>query len=366
MLNEYELVKRISSDLKIFKFSCESNETYKSRLIYSAVAEWARSMLSNKSFFDVNNYENYKDKGVDKLHIIKRLTQISHAMIFSIYCERRWFEKFTNEIEIAKDISGDLAKKVLKDMIFINEFPKVKQDNTNELGRHRHISIPNRYILFNKRCLILGGGQSDYKDKIIFSGCGRWIEDNNLIKKIKFTDEYCLQLDLKIYYNSLIKNAAWSKTESLFLKQLKIFDLKSSYFNQYEKGWVIDYSNSLEDDVYIGKKDNSYYLIKKYLNKMEIASLNSEWYGNEREILRVIYSMRKIKNIQTFYKLNVGNDFVKIKLENPVPKSEEIILKLASWELENMNNKNERIMRVDLWNEIKEIFILLGLTEKEY
>ena len=99
---------------------------------------------------------------------------------------------------------------------------------------------------------------------------------------------------------------------------------------------------------------------------MEIASLNSEWYGNEREILRVIYSMRKIKNIQTFYKLNVGNDFVKIKLENPVPKSEEIILKLASWELENMNNKNERIMRGDLWNEIKEIFILLGLTEKEY
>lgn len=168
------IARKISSDLNLYKYNSESKKEYGNRLIYTALAAWARTLVLGESYTDLENetkYENADYHNVDIMHIQIRLTQISYGLLMSIPNSKKWFDN--NKIE---DQSRILASSIIEDLIFCYELSRL-----NDI--RRLTNSPIRYANFKDNQLILGGEQWKMPNKKLISvGLGRWIQIPNLNK----------------------------------------------------------------------------------------------------------------------------------------------------------------------------------------
>ena len=99
MNSKYEIINSISCDLKIKKYVKEDEEKFISRIIYSALGTWIKSVTLDKEIL----VENSDTVGVSKIHINNRCKPFLDSMIELFPITKKWFypdEKSENPIKI--------------------------------------------------------------------------------------------------------------------------------------------------------------------------------------------------------------------------------------------------------------------------
>ena len=93
-MNE-ELIRKIASDLKIYKFRLESEEEYNQRLIFSAGAIWAKTLLYGDSINDFNETKSYIN--VDKRYVHYYLSKVINAYLNIMSINKNWLGDSQNK-----------------------------------------------------------------------------------------------------------------------------------------------------------------------------------------------------------------------------------------------------------------------------
>lgn len=336
------------------KFSHESNEEHGNRLIYTALASWARTLVLGNSYTDLNDenkYINASYHNVDIMHIQVRLTQIAYAMLNVISYSKDWI----NNGDIIEQ-SSNLASNIIEDLIFCYELTQL-----NDI--RRLTNSPIRKANFKNSQLILGGEQWKISNKAMFSvGLGRWVK---VVKPIKNYKEVFNLIDYTSneYLNTLSESAFWK--ESNLEGQYKIFKVGSGLF--YYQAWHDFNASRFPNGISLLKSadvDGGYFLVKKDKSIVSTARLD-KWYYEENEIYRIMYSLDSKNNTPAIFKAKIYDDYVLLHCHSKLPNSEMRILMMSSWPKRFYNDIYYRIVPKFLWCEIKDILDDLGI-EIEY
>jgi len=348
------LIKRISADLGIHRYNGETEEEYGHRLIYSALAAWARTLVLGESYTDLGNeMEEAYYHNVDRMHIQARLSQIAYGLLSAIpYCDT-WIEGSTVE-----DQSSQLASQIIENLIFCYEL--------SPLNNPRRLTIaPSRIINFKNVQLILGYKKlQDTDNKVKCAGVGRWI----LVKKEaeNFKDVFSIPNYIHDdYYFKLLDSAHWQEID--FKGNYKIFKTGTGRF--YSKAWrdcnieKLPHGISLlrSDDV-----DGGYLLAKREGNRTYIAPLD-KWYYEEKELYRLMYILDKHNGTPAVFKAQIYTDHVLLHCHSLLPNPEMRVLILSSWPKRSYKDIFYRIVPIFIWEELKMILTDLGIKiECEY
>ena len=344
------IVRKISSDLNINKYNNESNEEYGNRLIYTALAAWARTLVLGKSYADLDDearYANADYHNVDIMHIQVRLTQIAYGFLMSTLHSKDWF--INSRI---KDQCSDLASNIVENLIFCYELSKLND-------ARRLTNSPIRYANFKNNQLILGGEQWKRSGKKVISvGLGRWIQTAKSLenyKEIFNLPDYTSNE----YYNILLNSALWK--ESNLGGQYKIFKVGTNLF--YNKARYDFNISKLPQGIFLLKNievDGGYILVKKDKNELYTARLD-KWYCDENETYRIMYALDNNNETPAVFKVKTYDDYVVLHCHSRLPNSEMRILLMSSWPKRSYNDVFYRIIPKFLWSEIKDMLTSLGI-----
>jgi len=345
------LISRISTDLNINKYDNETDEEYGNRLIYTALAVWARTLVLGESYSDLDNETEKKTvyyHNVDRMHIQSRLSQIAYGMLMTIPHCKTWVGDSSIEEQ-----SNHVASKIIESLIFCYELSQL-----NDV--RRITNSPNKIANFKNNRLILGGQKWQEDGKTIISvGLGRWIPvaggcEN--YKEIFNLPNYTPDE----YYNILIDSALWK--ESSLDGQYKVFKMGTGLF--YNKAWVDLNISKLPRGMYLLKKidiDGGFLLLKKEREKIYTARLD-RWYYDKKEIYRIMYVLDKHNNTPATFKAKIYDDCVLLHCHSPLPNSEMRILLMASWPKRYCDDIYYRVIPRFIWNEVKMVLTNLGIN----
>ena len=359
-MNYNSLVSRISTDLKINKYDNETNEEHGNRLIYTALAAWARTLVLGESYADLDNQTENTTiyyHNVDIMHIQSRLTQIAYGMLMTIPHCKTWIANRSSHNASIEVKSSHIASEIIKSLIFCYEL--------SPLNNIRRITkSPSKIVTFKKHQLILGGEKWRERDKAIISvGLGRWTK----MSEERADENYRQIFNLPNYtpdeyYYSLLNSALWK--DSNLDGQYKIFKTGTGLF--YNKAWVDLNISKLNHGMYLLKStdiDGGFLLIKKERDKIYTARLD-KWYCDENEIYRIMYVLDHHNNTPTIFKAEIHDDYVLLHCHSVLPNSEMRILLMSSWPKRYYDDIYYRIIPKFIWDEIEMVLANLGIKIK--
>jgi len=339
-----EIINQISTDLKIKTYEGEPVYEYHSRILYTALAQWMRYSILDKTNNDMNG--NIKSKK----YILRRGMGILDNFI-SLYpmCYKYFYPEDGKGIPKKRPIE-ELRKKMLNcgELLEIN--PK------------GYVTLPTNY------------------QKPIFSGITREYGINNdasslyigVTKIIKETERKFIDLNIvdpNDYLNWLNSKSNWEVYKnpddfSVFNPRLKRIPSNS---------WVkyVDY-HIINDKVLLARRESrlngmkfDYFLLKKdEAGNTYISRLNSilcDWKEERRIILALRNQLNN--NIEA-----VVRDFGAVKilrLYTRLPLKEEIILDTFCWPRKDIFNKIEYTVSIEIWEYINEILKSINIVIKE-
>jgi len=341
------LRQRISSDLNVNQFECETEEDYGNRLIYSALVAWARVQILGKSYTDISaeneiltDYHN-----IDIMQIQTRLSQVAYAMVSVIKHKNEWMKN--NDLETA---SNELASSIIEQLILCYELSK--------LGKRRLTISPPKAAVFHDNQLALGGtGWENFYSV----GVGRWA--STISPLVDYKDVFCIPACSCIqYYNMLINNANWIENE--LNSTYQIFNIGTTGW--YSKAWIEFNKSKIPKGVSILKNmetDGGYFLIKNDAEGILSTRLDN-WYFDEKEIYRILYSLNAVNKTPAIFKAKNNDDHILLHCNSSLPNAEMRILWMASWPYNTYDDIFKRIIPKFLWCDIEKCFNDLGIVIK--
>ncbi|MBU3203603.1 hypothetical protein [Clostridium algidicarnis] len=345
------LIKKMSADLNIIRYDNESEEQYGDRLIYCAVVSWARVMVLGKSYTDLNGeteYINADYYNVDIMHIQSRLTQVVQGMLMVIPHSEHWFPKGG---------SSKFASYIIENLIFCNELSKLNDSR-------RLTCSPTRKAIFKNRQLILGGIEwKKYNEELLSIGFGRWCLAQNTTenyKEIFNLPDY----HYNEYYNDLLSSSMWE--ENKLIGQYKIFKVETGSF--YTNAWKEFISCNLIEGISLLKStevNGGYFLARKDNDGIFTARLD-QWYYDENEIYRIMYSLDSHNGTPAKFKVKVYYEYVIVHIHSILPNAENRILLMSSWPNRSYDDKYYRVIPLIIWDEIRGVLTGLGIKLEFY
>lgn len=342
------LIKQISFDLNIGKYSDETNEEYGNRLVYTALAAWARNLVLGESYTDLNeeaansNYHN-----VDIMHIQSRLTQIAYGMLTVIPHSKTWFGNGSIEIQ-----SSTIASNIIDNLIFCYELSRLND-------ARRLTNSPIRNAAFKNNELVLGGEQWQNSNKTLISvGLGRWMQDTKCsenYKEIFNLPNYTYDE----YYHILLDSVLWK--ESNLDGKYKIFKTGTGLF--YNKAWQDFIKGKLARGLSLLKSievDGGYLLVNRDKDQIYSARLD-KWYYEEKEIYRIMYMLDSHNETPAIFKAKKYNDYILLHCHSILPNPEMRIILMSSWPGRFFNDFYYRIIPNFIWDEIENLLTNLGI-----
>lgn len=350
MLNESTLLSTLKRDLKIKQFQNEIESQYCNRIIYTTGACWARSLLLDKSLSNISDSETDIVHGVGRLHISERLTKIIYGLIRILPCDYKRNNIENDDYLLTK--SKEIANDIIRKMKYCYEISDVDG---------RFLTTKVQRLGFNNKTLILGGNECQSNSSLIFTGIGKW---STISEKDKSYHELWDIPESHVeYLKSLIENIPLK--ESSIPDDILIYKYHNGGYGITDKFWSNQRISKLSSGVYIGKTESGkLYLINKDNNDIRSILLN-EWYLDTMTYMRIIYASANVQGFIPSVKVHIESDHVELSPNCILPKPENRIIRLSSWEVSDSNNKTIKIIPIEIWNEISEIFINLGISIKE-
>lgn len=341
-----QLVMDMKNQMNIKRFIIESEVEFNRRIVYSAASAWLKELTNSKSYTSIAD-EN--TQGVEYQHVKYHLTKVLTALTTCLDIGNRWDKNIDKEV-FAKSFASYVMRKGL-------EYPY----NLGYIGDGNHIMVALPQLIPMGNFYLLRG-QTNNSSDFFYTGLCQWSR-TRLDYEIddKFNPAFA---SVDQVYRSLLTDIKW--------KEIGLSGKYSYYIpgknDKVELSW--SYYNSkkiLSDGVYLFKENNHYYgyfIIKQENNQLFGAQLDP-WYITNGEISRICYSLDYKAGVSRTVLVTIKDDFVILKLFNKLPDWERHLLVASSWPFKTYDDEWERIIPIELWDNVKIWIKRLGLSIQE-
>ena len=342
-----EVYDAISHDLRLFRFNDETDESYHSRLVYSALCRWITTLFKDRDFEFDNNKDFDEDikNNVSKSHVTLEAKRVLKSFIkidpslteyFKESEDKRFLPSYIEDIEKAYCVLGYVDN---------GHYTFKKSESSLDL------KIGNRVVGI--------GLNTDARCAI---GIGLWKHDSP--NAINLNDFYLVKDKAIDVFKSMINTVKFSKFEN-HGEKFKIYSIDYNKFLEYTDSLAKKFKYS------IVKVDGGFnYKVICFANgELYIANLPKLYDRDNlslmfhREHFRLILGMCAYFNKPCkCYIAPYFDNGIKITLAGyALPLFESSILKLMTWPYENAGNSYVFTSKESFKNKIIELMEHLSI-----
>lgn len=341
-----ELKQALAIDMNIINFVDESDCDFNQRLIYSAGAAWAKTLVYGHSYSDMN--VDYDFVNTDRLYIQSYLTKILNVYLKNFAVNYDWL----NSKQSVEEQASDLASQIIKDVIYTF--------NLAEILSRRITPVKAQFYKYDKNLLVRG--DVPMSKKIYSVGVAQWILDSNILEYKK--DKRIVDIKGENYYGAIESDFHW-RCDSNLTSNYMMFEVGSK--GGYSKCWKpVGIKNIPAKIVMLKLVDefnSGYILARKRNGVVEWAALDP-WYITENEIYRILYALNFHNKTPAEFRAKKHTDFYELQFASVLPRYEDRIITCCSWPNDVYNNKYARIIPNYLWNIVENELDFLGIIIK--
>ena len=334
-----ELFNLISLDLNIRRYSCEPENLYFSRLIYSAIGCWVLYCIGDK------NVEEDKSRyGVSKNYINRRCSKILNDFLEIYPKAKDWF--FTNDITDCSDV----IKFIRGIYEYLGYLVPADSDSSLTLPKLRNVVIEDGLVFYRGISKV---------SKMIGLGTYEFINEAK-----KENVEHLFEMFLipnkraDIFVQDYLRKAKW--TTGNVSEDIKFFDYKSK--NSLSGSWTDKWT---EDTITIYKNGYIDYGLVKFVAGKCYSSQFPDYIVSEKEVRRFMYGFKYINEVYMKARLKRFSDVAVLRLFSRLPKRETALLRVLSWPVNNMQDMYYYYIPIELINVIKSILENLCIKVEE-
>lgn len=326
----------MAEDLGISKFGVESDIQYASRILYSALACWIKSVALDQPTTNISQTKI----GVSRRHILDKCTRILEEILKRNPELREWFQMTSAD--------GNPVALVRSRLIRNGELLNVGF-KTNLILSHRGTVCLSDHL----RCL---------KGEILIAGThysGISVLDYTKEKlELKDTAIY----DTNVWLEEYIQNAWWRR-DTFQDDSIQYFDAYKKAWNNYSC-WQSAFPRLVDGIVLarrsVNKSTYEYLLIRQDENTLvhRIDSFLKEM-GEHR---RFMIALRCLAHNNLPVDVTTYSDHVHIKLYSHLPQTEKNLLESYAWPCNNICDELEWDMPEYVWEYVGKHLSRLGLT----
>ncbi|CAB1252926.1 conserved hypothetical protein [Clostridiaceae bacterium BL-3] len=343
-----ELILQISRDLRMYPFDGETAEEYGNRVIYCALAAWAKVQILGNSYTEIVNEVEREYPYVSQRYVNERLKSVANGLVNAIPHLKKW-----TEVNDTRSVKKELSNYIIGKLIFCYQINKTCK--TQWLT-----SSPQRIVYFKNNELILGGvdWNSNLKGACAV-GLGEWRN-----KKQQCEPNYrkvfnIPECNLEEYYRSLEENASW---------QLDELEDDYEYFSGvnglwHSKAWRKLNRSYIPNGISLLRRNDqkcNYVLLYHRKGKIFMAKLD-EWYYREKEINRIMYALDYYRGKHTIFKAKTNGKIIELHCHSRLPHAETRILLMSSWPKRTYDDIYLREIPVFIWKDIEDMLDGLGI-----
>jgi len=314
----------IAHGLGIYRFSCEDKNEYIARVLYSAISEWIKTAVLDRTLEVERESQDTRDTHYTKHHVTRKCNIILSTYL-DLYPEvRKWF--YPDNKPAVQPIQE------IQERLRFSGFLVSGPDNTIQFP-------PDRYTRITKDLYLLRGTSFGKDGKI--HGLGWYVNGTSGQEVNSLEDLFLLpQIDAKDTVLEYSRYAAGKYTVSPTRSDVR------RYFNAFSGERFHDsWEQSLRDHWKLTVYRNNFadYGFAKQ-EKGEIYTLAfPDHIVKTHEVRRFMYGLRYLSHHQEQAMITIYKDAIKIKLHSTLPRREGMLFYMMAWPVRNILDETEFI-----------------------
>lgn len=342
-----ELFAQMSNSLNISKLTSETEDNFKNRVLYSAIANWIYVTTSDVSF-----EENYNKHGISKSYITRRVSRILEEYLelfptFHFYLGALSASEVISKIRIEMERAGFLTS----------------------TGFDEYIEIASSKSLKINEVLYLIRG-SVHSEKTTAVGLGVY-HDSSKLNNVSLGEMfYTPQISAANWTKEYIRQLNW-KYSSKHSEQIEYFDpcLKDTF----SRCWGDQFPENVEVTIY-KRHDWDYGFARKIESNITRVQIHDYLIGTEstktdilfdNDVYRFMYGLKAIHHNKVYARLEAMGDSMRLKLYNALPSIEQVALQFMGWKQKDVGDNYHYLIPLDLVTTVKELLGNLNITIEE-
>ena len=330
------MIDRIASDLGICRFSGESLDQYKCRVIYSAMACWIKAITLDRPV----GYSEKNLPGVSRRHVYERSHMVLETMIKMFPETNEWFDLSADN----DDPANFIRKRLINHGDLLNA------------GFETNLTLASAYTEQTASTFETVYGRTIGSD-LLYNGVA-------VIKLREKNDHNPERENVKEWLGSFLKDASWS-ADLPNSSQVQYFNPLSPAKNNYE-AWQSSQGKTTDTlqliRTAVNENGYTYYLLKP---KEKLVHRLDPFLQEQGFHIRVMCALRSWAKNNTTAVVTNYNDHIKIRFNALLPLRERIILESYAWPVRHINDKLEWVMGLSIWKHIRPFIEALDIQISE-
>ena len=334
-----QMIAAMSKDLKINKYSTETQVQFETRVLYSAVASWMKASALDRPLAGGTNIE----PGVSKRHLLDTCSPVLAEYLCRFPASQAWFFPDANSEDPISIIrqrlyqSGDLTNIGFKTNVVLSEAK----------------ALP----LTENLVQILG---------VVFDGQVRYsgvsaIMNVRMIPPNDNDNAECAST----WFANFVKAAWWTPSSSD--EDVEYFD-PYKRVNSFSSGWQTKRPDSVLGFTLKRRVINkmSYeYIIEKSHNGRSYSHRIDPYLQKTHEYRRILFALRKMAHNPVSITVDTFRDHVHLKMRVYLPDKEQFFLETFAWPHYSIVDRLEWDIDNDAWAYIRKKLLCLDVEIEE-
>ncbi|KUK70366.1 MAG: hypothetical protein XE11_2326 [Methanomicrobiales archaeon 53_19] len=314
----------IAQGLGISRFFCEDENAYIARILYSAISEWTKTAVLDKTLEVESESLDTSYTQYTKHHVTRKCNIILSTYLDLYPNVRTWF--------YPEDKQGIQPTKVIQERLEHSGSLVSGPDNTIQLPPDKYMKIANDLYLLRGTSFGTEGkihGMGWYVNKISESDVYS-LEELFLIPQIDAKDtvlEYSRIAERAYTPNTTISDAR--RYFDPFSRRIFSESWEESLHHPWE---LTVYRNNRDDYGFVKQEDGMIYTLAFPDHIIKI-----------QEVRRFMYGLRYLSHNPERATISIYNDAIKIKLHSTLPGREEMLFHMIAWPARNILDRTEFI-----------------------
>ena len=332
-----KILTAMASDMKIIKFTDESDSQYCNRILYSAIACWIKTVAADKMLGSGD------DSGVSRHHILNRCTQILNELLLRYPTSRSWF---LPEIDLDSPISLIRSRLIRHGDILNVGF------NTNLiLAKEEAVPICESFATHKG---VLLSPQTHYSGIAVIGS------------PLPLNVPYLIMQDSVSWFNEYIQSAWWEKC-SCFDENIQYYNAEKKSRNNYS-GWQslkpMPTNGIILARRTVNNAEYEYFLLKEKSGIQFIHRID-HFLQEIGEYRKFMFALRSLADNKIPCQISIHGDHVLLKIWVYLPQNELNFLESYAWPHNSVSDVLEWDMQLNIWSYIRPHFEAVGFVIME-
>lgn len=332
-----KILTAMASDMKINKYTNESDFQFCNRILYSAIACWIKTVAADKVLGSADDF------GVSRHHILNRCSSVLNEFLLRHPASYSWF------------------------------LPEADEDNPVSLIRSRlirhgdllNVGFNTNLILAKEKIVPTCESFATYKGLLISSQTS--YSGISVIGPPLPVDASRPEIqDSVSWFNEYVRSAWWEKCSNPD-ENIQYYNAGKPARNNYS-GWQSVMPAPINGFILTRKTINNagyeYCLLKEQSGIQYMHRLDS-FMQETGEYRKMMFALRCLADNKVPCQVNIQSDHVLLKIWVHLPQNEFTLLESYAWPHNSVSDVLEWDMQVSIWSFIRPCFEALGFVIME-